>query len=205
MLLTLVMNVLTQRNPLDSVDTWAAILPLALLWGDSIQASQFNDDALGRVLEDLANHGSKLLATLGLRFQGVHPTAGHALHSDTTAYPLMGDYPSAPTGPTAPVTLTWGHSKDHRLDLRQLMAGVAMDAEGCVIAGKMLSGNTSDQTWNADGVKPLEADFLEDFFKRTNVVSPIRRWSFLKPLNAFARQGCIGSVDYRPASTCATS
>jgi hypothetical protein len=69
------------------------------------------------------------------------------------------------------------------------MAGVAMDAEGCVIAGKMLSGNTSDQTWNADGVKPLEADFLEDFFKRTNVVSPIRRWSFLKPLNAFARQG----------------
>jgi len=164
-LLTLVMNVLTQRNPLYSVETWAATLPLALLWGDSIQASQFNDDALGRVLEDLADQGSKLLATLSLRFQEVHPTAGHALHSDTTAYSLMGDYPSTPSGPTAPVALTWGHSKDHRPDLRQLMAGVTMDAEGCVIAGTMLSGNTSDQTWNGDWVKQLEADFSKDFLK----------------------------------------
>ena len=99
------MNVLTQRNPLYSVETWAATLPLALLWGESIRASQFNDDALGRVLEDLADHGSKLLATLGLSFQGVHPPLGHGLHSDTTAYSLMGDYPSATTGPTAPVAL----------------------------------------------------------------------------------------------------
>ncbi len=35
--------------------------------GDTIQASQFHDDALGRVLEDLADHGSKCLATLGMR------------------------------------------------------------------------------------------------------------------------------------------
>ena len=46
-----------------------------------------------------------------------------------------------------------------------MMAGVTMDAEGCVLAGTMLAGNTSDQTWNADWVNQLEEDFSEDFFK----------------------------------------
>lgn len=144
LLLMLVINVLTHRNPLYAVETWVATLPLDLLWGDGIQASQFNDDALGRVLEDVAVHGPQLLATLGMRMQGVHQTLSDWLHSDTSAFSLMGDYPSATTGPTAPVELTWGHSKDHRPDLRQIMMGVTMDAEGCVLAGTMLSGNTSD-------------------------------------------------------------
>ena len=165
LVLMLVINVLTHRNPLYGVETWAATLPLGLLWGDTIQASQFNDDALGRVLEDLADHGPKILAAVGMRMQTVHPTLSEGVHSDTTAYSLMGDYPSASTGPTAPVELTWGHSKDHRPDLKQIMAGVTMDAQGCVIAGTMLSGNTSDQRWNADWVDQLTKDFPENFWK----------------------------------------
>jgi len=165
LLLTLVINVLTHRNPLYGVEYWAETLPLSLLWGETIQASQFNDDALGRVLEDLANHGSQCLATLGIRMQTVHSTLSDAFHSDTTAYSLMGDYPSDTAGPTAPVSLTWGHSKAHRPDLKQIMAGVTMDAQGCVLAGTMLSGNTSGQTWNADWVSQLQKDFPEDFLK----------------------------------------
>lgn len=124
------------------------------MWGDTIQAAQFNDDALGRVLEELADYGPELLATVGLRMQVVHPTLTNQLHSDTSAYALMGDYPAPPTGPTAPIDLTWGHSKDHRPDLKQIMVGITMDDEGCVLAGKMLSGNTSDIQWNADWVEP---------------------------------------------------
>jgi len=77
----------------------------------------------------------------------------------------MGDYPSAPSGPRAPIEIVWGHSKDHRSDLKRIMAGVTMDAEGCIIGGTMLSGNTSDQTWNADWVNQLVKDFPEDFWK----------------------------------------
>ena len=100
-----------------------------------------------------------------MRMQTVHDTLSDTLHSDTTAYSLMGDYPSEGTGPTAPVSLTRGHSKSHRPDLKQIMAGVTMDADGGVLAGTMLSGNTSDQTWNADWVQPLQQDFPDDFFK----------------------------------------
>ena len=130
----LVINVLSHRNPLYTVEAWAQTMPLALLWGENIEASQFNDDALGPTLEYLAEYGPRLLATLGVRKQVVHPTLTDLLHSDTTAHALMGDYPSSDTGPTAPVSLTWRHSKDQCPDLRQIMAGT-MDEEGCVLAG----------------------------------------------------------------------
>ena len=42
--------------------------------GDAMTAHQFNDDALGRVLEDLAEHRRTLLATLGAVTKGGSPT-----------------------------------------------------------------------------------------------------------------------------------
>ena len=58
---------------------------------------------LGRVLEDLADQGPALLATLGTRMQAVEHAGGTFLHSDTTAFALFSDYPATDTGPTAPV------------------------------------------------------------------------------------------------------
>ena len=163
-LLMLVINVLTQHNPLYQVEYWAQSLPLALLWGQGITAHQFNDDALGRVLEDLADHGRTLLATLGPRMQAVQGTGPMMLHSDTTAFALFGDYPNADTGPTAPVALTWGHSKDHRPDLRQIMAGLTVDEQGQVLGATMLSGNQSDKAWHPQWLDQLAKDFPEDFW-----------------------------------------
>ena len=101
-LLMLVINVLTQHNPLYHVELWAESLPLPILWGEGITAHQFNDDALGRVLEDLADHGRTLLATLGLRMRAVQDAGPAMLHTDTTAFALCGDYPNQDTGPMAP-------------------------------------------------------------------------------------------------------
>ena len=164
-LLMLVINVLTQHNPLYHVELWAESLPLSILWGEGITAHQFNDDALGRVLEDLADHGRTLLATLGLRMRAVHDAGPAMLHTDTTAFALCGDYPNQDTGPTAPVALTWGHSKDHRPDLRQIMAGLTVDDAGCVLGGAMLSGNTSDRAWPPEWLDQLNQDFPDDFWK----------------------------------------
>ena len=164
-LLMLVINVLTQRNPLYQVEAWVQTLPLALLWGDTIQASQFNDDALGRVLEDLADHGPALLATLGTRMQAVEQAGGTFLHSDTSAFALFGDYPAASTGPTAPVLLTYGHSKDHRPDLKQIMMGITMDSDGQVLAGTMLDGNTPDKKWHPAWLEQLEKDVPATFWQ----------------------------------------
>lgn len=164
-LLMLVMNVLTQHNPLYQVEYWAESLPLPILWGDTITAHQFNDDALGRVLEDLADHGRALLATLGPRMRAVQDAGPLMLHTDTTAFALFGDYPNQDNGPTASVELTWGHTKDHRPDLRQRMAGMTVDAAGCVLGGSLLSGNTSDRAWHPEWLDQLDRDYPEDFWK----------------------------------------
>ncbi len=69
--------------------------------------------------------------------QVVHPTRTDLAHSDTTA------------------------------NLKRIMAGVTMDTEGCVLAGQMLAGNTSDVKWNATWGAQLDQDFPEDFWKGT--------------------------------------
>ncbi len=44
-------------------------------WGrHGVRASQCHDDALGRVLADLAEYGSKIVATVELRMQGIQRT-----------------------------------------------------------------------------------------------------------------------------------
>ncbi len=164
-LLMLVMNVLTQHNPLYQVELWAESLPLPILWGNAVTAHQFNDDALGRVLESLAEHGRSLLATLGPRMQALQESGPRMLHTDTTAFALFGDYPNPDTGATTPVNLTWGHSKDHRPDLRQLMAGLTVDESGAVLGGSILSGNTSDRAWHPTWVDQLGQDCPDGFWK----------------------------------------
>ncbi len=76
-------GVLTQRNPLSGGSLGADTLPLGR--HDSRLPSQFNDDTLGRVLEDLADHGPALLTTLGTGMQAVEHAGGTFLQPDTGA------------------------------------------------------------------------------------------------------------------------
>ena len=40
----------------------------------------------------------------------------------------------------------YGHSKDHRPDLRQMVLAVVLDGEGRPVCTEMLAGNTADMT-----------------------------------------------------------
>jgi len=91
------------------------------------------------------------------------------LHNDSTSISVHGVYPSADGtargGKDTPV-ITWGHSKDHRPDLKQLVWILTVAADGSVpIAYRLADGNTNDDsthvpTW--DGLVTLlgRTDFL---------------------------------------------
>jgi transposase len=111
------MNVLQQRMPLFRVDAWARGLPLELLWDGHVTAEAFNDDALGRVWEKLADHGPTVVATLGARIQALADAGPQVLHTDPTSFSLFGDYAHAAAGGA---TITWGYSKARRPDLKQI-------------------------------------------------------------------------------------
>ena len=92
------MECVNPAQPLVSGRILGAVVALALLWGEDISAHQFNDDALGRVLEDLADSGRTLLATLGPRMQAVQGTGPMMSHSDTPPLLSLGIIPTLTRG-----------------------------------------------------------------------------------------------------------
>ena len=167
-LLGLMMNMLVQRTPLYHVEKWAETMPLGLLLGPDVTAEQLNDDACGRALEKLARYGETIIATLAVRMRALSAQGSAILHSDTTAFSLFGDYPD---DPSAQVRITFGHSKAHRPDLRQVMLGLTCDAQGNVLLGQMLDGNQSDKAWHPQWLQTLDQKLPEQLWRHDLYVS----------------------------------
>ena len=66
------------------------------------------------------------------------------LHGDTTSISVQGDYPGDPDH----LDITYGHSKDHRPDLKQFKVGLWVNSDGVVCLGDILYGHESDKTWS---------------------------------------------------------
>lgn len=167
-LLGLLMNLLVQRTPLYHVEQWAQTMPLGLLLGPEVKAEQLNDDACGRALEKLAQYGEKIVATLAVRIRALSAQGPAFLHSDTTAFSLFGDYPDVPG---SQVRITFGHSKQHRPDLVQVMLGLTVDGQGNVLLGQMLDGNQSDKAWHPDWLESLGHQLPESLWRNDLYIS----------------------------------
>ncbi len=134
------------------------------------EMEHLGDDRLGRALDRLFDCDRAALLTevvlaaakrFGLRFD--------ELHNDSTSISLCGSYRAATgrsiRGRTAPA-VTYGHSKAHRPDLKQLLFILTMSADGNVpVAFRCTDGNVSDSrthidTWNALRAVAGRADFL---------------------------------------------
>jgi transposase len=70
------------------------------------------------------------------------------LHADSTSVTFSGAYRGAggtPRGGTPAAAITYGHDKDHRPDLKQLVWTLTVAADGAVpVAYRVDDGNTSD-------------------------------------------------------------
>jgi transposase len=74
------------------------------------------------------------------------------LHFDTTSLSLYGEYNSDEENPL----VTFGYSKDHRSDLKQVLFGMTVTQDGKVpITGRITAGNTSDSTENRFNITSL--------------------------------------------------
>lgn len=166
----LVINLLVGRAPLYGLAEWAAPYAPGLLGLPDGDTGRLNDDRVGRALVSLFDADRASLLTeliVGvIREFGVDTAE---MHNDSTSVSVHGDYRDADGSkrrgkPTAEVT--FGHSKDHRPDLKQLVWILTVSADGSVpIAYRLADGSTSDDpthipTWDAL-VKALgRSDFL---------------------------------------------
>jgi len=166
----LVVNLLVGRAPLYGLGEWAAAYAPSLLGLPDADTVWLNDDRIGRALVTLFDADRASLLTeliVGVVAEFGVDTA--EMHNDSTSVSVHGADETADGTPRRgkPTTaVTFGHSKDHRPDLKQLVWILTVSADGSVpMAYRLADGNTSDDpthipTW--DGlVKMLgRRDFL---------------------------------------------
>ena len=170
-LLLLVRNLLVCREPLYGVGEWAARHEPALLGLSDEQLGALNDDRVGRALDRLFDADVASLALdVAARAVREFGVALDELHNDSTTVTFHGDYDSAAEERTLRGRLrpavTWGHNKDHRPDLKQLLYILTVTGDGAVpVQFRVQSGNTTDdrshrETWDFLRKLTGRADFL---------------------------------------------
>lgn len=157
-IMALIVNILTSREPLYRVWESFEDTDCELLLGAGVMPADLNDDALARALDKLQAADARLVFSLvaarALAHEGVDC---RFLHWDSTSRSLYGEYPTA-TGRGA-VRPTYGHSKDHRPDLKQIVLTLLCNREGLPLVGEVRDGNSSDQKLNREMVAELCQSF----------------------------------------------
>jgi transposase len=165
-----VVNLLVGRAPLYGLGEWAALFAPSLLGLGDADAAWLNDDRVGRALDKLFDADrASLLTELIVGVVAEFGVDTGELHNDSTSISVHGDYRDAdgtPRGGKPTPVVTFGHSKDHRPDLKQLVWILTVSADGAVpMAYRLADGNTSDDpthvpTW--DGLVTVlgRRDFL---------------------------------------------
>jgi hypothetical protein len=142
---------------------------LATVMRDSgFRIEEFPEERLARALDDLWSFGvDKLMTSIALQAIEQFQLKTDFLHFDTTSLSFFGAYERedfgsmGPEMPPAP-KIAHGYSKDHRPDLKQVLFGSLVSADGGVpLAGRALDGNQSDHVSSAEffaEVRRLVAD-----------------------------------------------
>ena len=155
-LLLLLKDLLVCREPLYGLGEWAARHAPELLGLTPAQLPSLNDDRVGRCLDRLFDADVPTL-TLAVVVHAVREFQVDLdeLHNDSTTITLHGDYEAADQERTwrgrLRAAITWGHNKDHRPDLKQLLYILTVARDGAVpVQFRVQSGNTTDDRSHRD-------------------------------------------------------
>ena len=157
-LLLLLRNLITCRLPLYSMGEWACAMAPEVLGVEEREVPLINDDRIGRALDVLFDAERRAVLTEFL----VHmlrefEVQTDELHNDSTTLTFHGAYEEADGTPMRgkeTVKITWGHNKDYRPDLKQLVWILTVSSDGAVpVHFKVVDGNVEDstthrQTWD---------------------------------------------------------
>jgi transposase len=142
--------------------------------------ASLHDYRLGQILEALfAAHLNRVCGAIALNALEVYALSTPWLHQDTTTITLYGAYEEGARLGAEPIPPrpAYGHSKDGRDDLKQVLLSLGVSSEGLPLRMGLRDGNTSDSTetpiaieeclaLGLDGVHGIVAD-SKAYCKRT--------------------------------------
>lgn len=152
-LVVLIHNILTTPMPMYEIADWLAPLDESSVGLDPGESACIHDDRVGQALERFYNGRHKdVFFHLALRAIKVFQLTCAQIHQDTTSVTFSGKY----AGWSAPEQLTYGFNKDHRPDLKQLVLGMSVTADGSVpLMHRIYSGNQTDDCLHPENHRRL--------------------------------------------------
>jgi transposase len=155
----LLRNLLVSREPIYGLGDWAARHAPDTLGITAGEVEGLNDDSVGRALDRLfAADVPSLVLAVATHVVKEFDVSLDELHNDSTTITFCGAYVNADGlqrylgRPT--LAITFGHNKDHRPDLKQLLYILTVTADGGVpLHFRAANGNVTDDqthcdTWN---------------------------------------------------------
>ncbi len=165
-----VRNLIVGHLPLYALGEWATPYAPGLLGLGAGDAEALNDDRVGRTLDRLFDTDrASLITEVVLGVIRDFDLDVSQLHNDSTTVTFSGAYKTAAgrtRGGQATPAITYGHNKDHRPDLKQLLWVLTVSADGAVpVAYRTEDGNTADDvthipTWDELRALVGRPDFL---------------------------------------------
>lgn len=159
----LIHNILTTPIALYELEDWLKPLDVEKMGLAPRESCYIQDDKMGRALARFYNSRHKdVFFQLALRSIKIFALDCSRVHHDTTSVTFAGKYP----GWGVPELLSHGKNKDHRPDLKQLVLGLSVTADGAVpISHRIYSGNQTD-----DRLHPANHKALQKLLQRVDFI-----------------------------------
>ena len=137
-------------------------MPLLIPWKPDIDINEINDDRAARVLDALwGAHPQNVFRAVVDTVIPLHSLETDIIHSDTTSKSFYGAYKDQIETNEVP-TIAYGHPKDHRPDLKQMILGIGTTTDGVPVVGEVANGNELDMTMNGRWVTNLRSILKKD-------------------------------------------
>ncbi len=133
--------------------------PVDLLIGEGLTGADFNDDTLGRALDEVQQAGvTELFARVASKAVAVFEVESEYVHLDTSSFSLYGAYESKVAERAVKVMeaveISHGYSKEQRPDLKQVVVTlITSQASALPLWLEVLDGNSSDKKSFAQTIK----------------------------------------------------
>jgi transposase len=148
--LGMVLDTLSGRSPLYRLETFFDSQDTELLLGKKVERSSFSDHNVARVMDKAYEVGTlKIYSNIAANAVSVFGINTEHVSFDTTSISVHGAYDLYDMeNHNHPFKITYGHSKDHRPDLKQFMLSLLCVDRTVPIFGRTEDGNGSDKTIN---------------------------------------------------------
>lgn len=172
-ILGMVLDTLTGRNPLYRLNKYFENQDTQLLLGKKIDPLKFSDYTVGRVLDRIHDYGAmKVFSQISLQALKQFNIDRSHLSFDTTSVSVHGDYSlySEESNSSDTMNIVHGHSKDHRPDLKQFLVKMLCVDRTIPVFGQTEDGNASDKVINNKVLSSISKYMAQNSIKKEGFI-----------------------------------